>query len=88
MKYPSVLVPATVGPIAMHLVDWTLGMSQSRARFLVLGLVVMIAGLTAKTVQAEPLDAAAESYRPLMTEEILIRLRVRLLCGTLSTPTI
>jgi hypothetical protein len=71
MKYPSVLVPATVGPIAMHLVDWTLGMPRRRAGCLVLGLVVIITGLTAKTAQAEPLEAAAESYRPLMTEEII-----------------
>ena len=31
---------------------------------------VMLSGLTAATAQAEMLDAAAESYRPLMTEEI------------------
>jgi iron uptake system component EfeO len=70
MKYPSVLVPAAIGPVAIHSLDGILPIPRRRAGCLVLGLVVIITGLTAKTAQAEPLEAAAESYRTLMTEEI------------------
>ena len=36
----------------------------------ILGCAVIVSGLTATTAKADTLDAAAERYRPLMTEEI------------------